>query len=642
MIMIQRLIKSLDIRVSLIILSLLAMAWLQAPRLTDEFRVDEDFRYFYWMNKYYDSAIFPNDPSEYYISAQLPWGDVPITFYNLGYGLLFYAASFLISPIFFSKILPFFLMSVTILYLFEFGQSVLDRRTGVVLAIAFLFLNLASSSSISITNGMQRSFAIPLIIAFIYYLHRRKYLFAAITVLLSALIYAPAFALIVPVWGLYILKANWRENIFVSLRQRGIIYLLIAVSASVLVLSPILLPRFSNVFASTDSIGAQEQSVEPASESYEYLWDNPRYRTGGGVPLFIIFPVVGRGGLVDLGEDLINLLILTLLGGLVYLVRGQRAFELPYELWCLLWATIIMFIVSWLAIWLTNSFLLYLPSRYTRVGLYLFLLMFVFLNAVDAIKEAPDLIKQNPRKLIWLLVGMEILVVGLMFFYPTERATISGFNMKWLLALAGGALGVLGIAIIKEPPRSRPNISRISQTLAGRVLIGIAIVLFLGGWAVYTPIFTEVSYLNPPPAERELLQFLRTLPKDALIAGSPCALDSVQLFAARQVFFTCEAPPEMDTHTRQTLETYYSDNWQDVLNFCQTYGVDYLVVDLATYSDEYLAQGWIFFEPLNQELFSYVASRDTFVLTQVPDDIKLFQAENYYVVACDALNRMNK
>jgi|GEM_PF-1774824 len=632
MIAIQRFIRSLDVRVNLIILSLLAVAWLQMPRLTDGFRVDEDFRYFYWTNKYFDPTLFPNDTSQIYLSAHLPWGDVPVSFYNLGYSLLFYAASFLVTPIFFSKILPFVLMPVTVWYLFEFGQSVRDRRTGVVLALGFLFLNLASSSAISIANGMQRSFATPLIIAFIYYLHRQKYLFAAITVFASALIYAPVFVLIVPTWGLYILKPKWRPNFAISLGHGGVGYLLIALCASILVLSPIL-PKFTNFFT-------VENTIETASDSFEHLWENPRFRTGGGVPLFIIFPIVGRGGLVDLGEDLINLLILATLGGLIYLVRGRRAFELPQEIWYLLWATLIMFIMSWLAIWLTDSFLLYLPSRYTRVGLYLFLVMFVFLNAVGSVKKAPDLIRHNPRRLIWLIAGMEFLVVGLVLMYPTERATINGFNMKWLLALTGGALGVLGVAIIRKPPRSRPNLSRISQTLAGRTLIGATVMLFLGGWAVYAPLFTEVSYLNPPPAERELLQFLRTVPKDALIAGSPCALDSVQLFAARQVFFTCEAPPAEDARTRQALMTYYTDNWQDVLDFCQSYSIDYLVVDLATYSDEYLAQGWIFFEPFNQELLPYVASRDTFVLTQVPDDIKLFQSENYYVVACDALGKL--
>ena len=86
--------------------------------------------------------------------------------------------------------------------------------------------------------------------------------------------------------------------------------------------------------------------------------------------------------------------------------------------------------------------------------------------------------------------------------------------------------------------------------MTGRALIGTAIVLFLGGWALYAPLLTEISYLNPPPAERELLQFLRTVPKDALIAGSPCALDSVQLFAERQVFFTFEQPPGVNARVR--------------------------------------------------------------------------------------------
>jgi hypothetical protein len=117
-----------------------------------------------------------------------------------------------------------------------------------------------------------------------------------------------------------------------------------------------------------------------------------------------------------------------------------------------------------------------------------------------------------------------------------------------------------------------------------------------------------------------------------LIAGSPCALNSIQLFARRQVLFSCEAPSQ---GTRQALEAYYADDRQVVVDFCQAHDVDYLVVDLETYSKGYLTRGWIFFEPYNQQLLPYIASRDAFVLTQVPNGSKVFQSENYFVIACD-------
>jgi hypothetical protein len=542
---IKRLIKRLDLRLILIIISLLAVSWLQFPRLTDEFRVDEDFRYQYWMNKFQDPAVYPNISwQNLLLSIRMPWGDVSLSFQGLGYSLLFYAASFVVPPVLFSKILPLFLMPITVWFLFEFGWFVRDRATGVVLATGFLFINLASSSAISIANGLQRSFATTLMIALIFYLYHRKYTMAAVFILASAVIYAPVFALAGATWGLSALAKNWRPYFGLTLTQGGIVQLIISVCLGALLLSPVLFPGLINVSEEENSleIEQQEQDPELSGEEYRYLWDNPIYRPGGAYPLFIVFPIVGRGGLVDLGEDLINLLILLLLGGLIYLARGRRALDLPFEIWCLLWASIIMFVMAWLTVWLTGSFLLYLPSRYTRVGLFLFLLMFVGFNIVDAIKEAPALFQNNPRRLIWLVGGIELLVGGLIFLYPSKWTTISGLNMKWLLALAGLAFGLLGVAIIREPPRSTPSAARVSRTYGGRLFIGVVAAFCLSGWAAYAPLLTEVSYLNPPQPERELLRFLETLPKDALIAGTPCALNSVTLFAKREILFSCEQP----------------------------------------------------------------------------------------------------
>jgi hypothetical protein len=80
---------------------------------------------------------------------------------------------------------------------------------------------------------------------------------------------------------------------------------------------------------------------------------------------------------------------------------------------------------------------------------------------------------------------------------------------------------------------------------------------------------------------------------------------------------------------------YYSNDRQVIIDFCRTYGINYLVVDLEAYSGEYLARGQIFYEPFNQKLLPRIAGQDTFVLAQVPDNYKLFQAESYFVVACN-------
>jgi hypothetical protein len=593
------------------------------------------------MNKFQDPLLLPK-PSVDYTMVDLFGYSLPVTFSSLGYGLLFYGASFWIMPVSFSKILPFLIMPITLWYLFEFGQSVRDRRMGVILAVAFLFINLASSSSISIANGLQRSFALSLMVALIYYLHRQRYMMAGVIILVSAFVYAPAFALGVMMWGLLVLKRwGWPFRLGSLRVQRGLVQLLVAFGLGIFILLPGIFPSLADRFTHQPPILVSQPTniVETAAEAEPLLWNNPIYRADGPVQLFVVFPFVGRGGLVDLGEDVINLLILLALGGLIYLVLGRRAFELPEEIWSVLWAGFILFFVAWIPLLLASSFLFYVPSRYTRVGLFLFFFMLVFLNSQDFIKEAPALIRRNFHKLIWFIAAIEVIVLGIIIFYPSERAMINGFNMKWLLALTGIAFGTLGIAIVKKPPSS-PNVIQKERSSTERILAGAALAACLLGWAVYAPILTETSYLNPPPIERQMLKFLETLPKDALIAGTPCALDSIPLFAKRQVMFSCEAYGDDSKLIREALAAYYAADWSIVANFCRSHQVNYLVLDLKTYSKEYLTTERVFFEPYKQELLAHLAGRESFVLAQTPDDIKLFQAGSFFAVSCDKIEQL--
>lgn len=89
--------KGFDQRLILIIISFLAVLWLQAPRLVDDFSVDEDFRSFYQMSQFENPNVFPNDPlaGGGAINVTMPWGVWPFYSNSPGYSLLYYLASFL-------------------------------------------------------------------------------------------------------------------------------------------------------------------------------------------------------------------------------------------------------------------------------------------------------------------------------------------------------------------------------------------------------------------------------------------------------------------------------------------------------------------------------------------------------------------
>jgi len=636
--MIQK--KRLNTWIFLVAISLLATLWLQAPRLLDQFQVDQDFRFYYWMNKFQDTTIFPNISA--YTSINLLGVEIPFQAQSPGYGLVFYIATFFVTPVFFSKLLVFIILPLTVIYLFEFGRVARDRNTGLALALLFLFLNLASPSSTSIVPGLQRSFGASLVIIQIYYLQRQKYVGAAIAVVISALIYAPMFVFGVVIWALFLIKITRKPKLKLSIDYRGIALLLLATLLSFMVMAPLMLPRITQVFIDKNPEVISEQNsdtnsepIETTSNSYKYLWENPIYREGGQYPLFFLFPIVGRGGLVNNGEEGVHVLILLSLSVLIFLVRGRKALKLPYVIWCALWAGLILFVLSWGVIWLTNSLLLYLPSRYTRIGLFLFFLVFVVWNAKDTVSEAIVLIRRNPKSLQWVVGVVGILALALVFLYPSELSRIGGFNMKWLLAPTALIFIALAIAVIRRPASSVRNVSTMQKAPGGRLFWRLIIAVLLVGWAIYAPIVSKVDFLDPPPEERVLLEFLKTLPKDVLLAGTPLALDNVPLFAKRQVLFNHDLGGADGNTIHEALTAYYSGDPQTVVDFCQKYNVDYLVIDTQTYTQDYLSTQNIYFEPYNQVIRSQIAAQDTFVLAHLPDASKSFTAGPFVVIKCD-------
>ncbi|RME48395.1 MAG: hypothetical protein D6796_06335 [Caldilineae bacterium] len=615
----------------MLVVSWLAVLWMQAPRLADPFRVDEDFRSFYWMHKFRNPALFP-DQFDGYAVVRLFGRPVPLTFASPGYSLLFYAVRFVFDPIPFSKLLPFLLMPPTVMLLFAFGRDARHRRAGWTLALGFLFLNLASSSAVSIANGLQRSFACPFAIALLYFLHARRYRPAAVTLFLSATVYAPAFALGAALWGFHFLRANGWLTRRPSLRRGGGLLLLAAGFFGAMALLPALSPALAA------RLSERPPPLPPAGTTtlYRRAWDNPIYRPGGSVPLFVLFPIVGRGGLVDLGEDLVNWLILLLVGGLIALVRRRNAFALPAEGWDMLAASGLMFGLAWLAAGTTGAWTLYYPSRYTRVGVYLFLQVWVLLNLTDFVREAPAFLLHRPRRLVGLVVGLECVALGLLAAYPNRLATIRGLNMKWLLGAMALAFGGLGVAVARRMPSWRQTPSGDSHPRARRALLAAATALGVLGWAVYAPIFTNVSYLKPSPDERALFAFARTLPPDVRFAGWPCLLDDIPLFGERQILFGCEEYQQGELAV-DALTAYYADDPAALVAFCRRRGVTHLVADRQTFTPSFLARGEFFFEPYNSQIRAQIAGRRTFALLNVPPEAIPFRAGNLFVVPCDAL-----
>jgi hypothetical protein len=163
----------------------------------------------------------------------------------------------------------------------------------------------------------------------------------------------------------------------------------------------------------------------------------------------------------------------------------------------------------------------------------------------------------------------------------------------------------------------------------------------LTGWLAYARMVARVGLLDPPPEERAMLSFVGTLPKNSLVGGAPCALDSVPLFSGRQILFNCERVKPDAVLIESALHAVYTDDAHTVLGFCDSYGVSFLVVHLEMYSDAYIEEGEIFYAPHNDPLLDYIAAQDGFVLEEAAETTSIFESGPYRVIPCGALRTIS-
>lgn len=134
--------------------------------------------------------------------------------------------------------------------------------------------------------------------------------------------------------------------------------------------------------------------------------------------------------------------------------------------------------------------------------------------------------------------------------------------------------------------------------------------------------------------ERPLLEYVSTLPKDVLVAGDPEVMSNIPLFSQRSVLFSSEIPDVGAESVKDFFDAYYAESRQEVYAFCEEYGVDYLVVNEAHFSKEYLERGRFFYAPYNEYIVDVVAKREDFSLASIPDTEQVFSTENLFLWRC--------
>jgi hypothetical protein len=159
-------------------------------------------------------------------------------------------------------------------------------------------------------------------------------------------------------------------------------------------------------------------------------------------------------------------------------------------------------------------------------------------------------------------------------------------------------------------------------------VISIGFILF------FQPTFNEV---NDP--EIAFLNFIEGLDKKVVIGGEPCSLDNVLLYAKRKVLFSCERLNNDDSLMISSLSAYYGETGKEVYEFCNAEDVDFWVINENAFLPEFIEKGDYLSEPYNSYFAEIIKDRAFFVLENIPEELKLFQAGTLIVIACD--DRLN-
>jgi hypothetical protein len=628
---------------ALVLFSLVATLWSQAPYLWDRYRVIKDVQNFYWIPRYWDADLFPVDCvhlSSGKVVIEIALFGLRLMLYpaSLGYGLFFYLVGPLVDHIWLTKRLVFILMPLCVLILFKLGKRLRGDRTGLELGLLYVFIILASPQSISITSGLQRALTTPILILFLYFMTTDKCAWAALMVWLGLLLYAPMFPLMLLAYVLSMIEFRRPFRPRLNLTRSRIIPIVIAFSLSLLVLLLIFSSLYGvlgNLAPVTCPIPPLEESLVPSDETSQDvpMSQNPRYQSGGPTPLFSDVPWFGRAGVFDIGADVLNFSVLLLFGVLVYLVVGPQSLRrLPSPFWYLLIASILMYVVSLFALSQLSTTTLYLPSRYTRGTLVLVALCFVGVNWADFWDGAPGWLHRNGRLFAFFVISLGVtLVAGYMLFpsFPlVPTLLLADVSLRGMLAILGGGFLVWVLRYPVSTILGQGNVWK--KIVRGIGLLAVCVVTALSG-AAYIRML-ETKPINPSPAERDVYEFVSTLPKEAMLAGESDVMTGIPLFSKRAVLFRRLFPRE-DAPIVEFFDVQYAESPQVVLDFCERYGVDYLVIDSAVFSPDYLAREDFFYQPYNDEIVKLVAGHSDFVL---PDVKPVFASGSLSVIRCDA------
>jgi hypothetical protein len=184
----------------------------------------------------------------------------------------------------------------------------------------------------------------------------------------------------------------------------------------------------------------------------------------------------------------------------------------------------------------------------------------------------------------------------------------------------------------------------VQQRLMSRpVLRWLALGLLLLGYTYAQHRYFVLQEIQVGRADMQLYQYIRSLPKDVVIAGHPLDLNNVPLLTQRQVLVNEELAeayytgyyPQVRQRLFDTFAAYYASDRGEIHRFVQRYGVDYILVNKHHFDPAFL-QGQIYYEPFDSFLRQRLLPHQRFALLDMPADQHVYADGRYILVSVKA------
>jgi hypothetical protein len=496
----------------------------------------------FWMRKFQDPALFQDPLTREFLHTS---GYQPP-----GFKALYWLASHVIDPVAFGELLPLFLQPLSVWLVYRIVRAHTEWRPAAWIAAA---LFLVPWDVLRFSGGHARAFTQPILLLTVFFLLKRRDVLAALIPPLGMLFYPPAG---LTALGILVLASLALDRTrFVDARR-----LAWGAASSVAVAVAGVVPMLTG--ASQELISADEARKYPdfgpggrahffTSSTLDYLKNN-----------YSGFALEASGS------------ILAVSALLLLILRYRNALLLRWEVWCMAIAGLGLFAVAQAVL-----FHLYLPHRYT----YPLLPFFCIVIGVAA-RPTFEAVAARSRLAVLAAPALALISLGvaLTLFPLGPQRSLSGLA-QWLrdaalVLVVGCAVGALVAVAAWRWARTPWRAPRTAGAAAALVATGVLVggVGHAGKWSSHPSVCGQAA----------LYSYLRTLPKDVIVAGDPEEVECIPLAARRPVVISVKLyqpwNPEYFEIIRdrmsRTVRAYYGPSVDALVDLRTRYGADYLVV----------------------------------------------------------------